>query len=180
MTTIKKPPDERYLTAHHEAGHAVVALMRGGELTSISIDCSDPCTTAGHPTTKHAGYTGFRAEPWDIQFATYAGPWAEARCQWNQDSLHGEDDDGRVFGLYVIGAWRVNRDGDYDKYVLLEEGILPDGTRFDMPTTLIAEREEAWDFQLEKLCWPVIRTVARLLMQGCTDVAAITAVCNGA
>jgi ATP-dependent Zn protease len=40
--------DDRYLTACHEAGHAVAALMRGGgEVTSISIE----------PTADHLGIT---------------------------------------------------------------------------------------------------------------------------
>lgn len=37
-------PDERYLTTCHEAGHVVAALMRGGELTSVTVD----------PTPEHA------------------------------------------------------------------------------------------------------------------------------
>jgi hypothetical protein len=92
-------PDERYLTAHHEAGHAVAALLRGAELTSITID----------PTPERAGYTGFRGKRWDSQFFTYAGPWAEARSQWTEDSLDGVDDDGCLFGDYVVYAFLVNR-----------------------------------------------------------------------
>jgi hypothetical protein len=39
---------------------------------------------------------------------------------------------------------------------------------------LVAEREDVWSRELERE-WPVIRAVARLLMDGCTDVDAITA-----
>lgn len=190
--TIENRPHERYLTAHHEAGHAVAALMRGGgELTSISIDCADPCSKAGHPKTPHAGYTGIRVKPWDQQFVTYAGPWAEARCQWNRDSLDGEDDDGRSFHDHVLGAFLVNRDGDSEEYRQLEDGVtLPDGTVSESPTArkaqflgrprveLIAEREQAWMRELEGR-WPVIHAVAELLMQGCTDVEVIAEAVTG-
>jgi ATP-dependent Zn protease len=48
--------DDRYLTACHEAGHAVAALMRGGgEVTSISIE----------PTADHLGITHTRRKTFD-------------------------------------------------------------------------------------------------------------------
>ena len=79
---------QRHLTAHHEPGHAVAALMRGGgELVSVTIE----------PTAEYAGHTGLRSKPFDIAFVTYAGPWAEARAQWPAEvSLDAEDGDGCV------------------------------------------------------------------------------------
>jgi hypothetical protein len=182
-------PDERCLTAYHEAGHAVAALtQRGGKLITISIDCPHPCATAGHPMTKHMGYTGFQVGGRDmLQFVTYAGPWAEARCQCAQEGLDDEEDEGLTIDDYLNGVWRLNRDGDRDDYRQLEDGISPDGMRFDVPTTLkaqllgrrryelIEEREQQWSRQLEECCWPVIHTVAQMLLDGCTDVDAITA-----
>ena len=35
--------DDRTLTAHHEAGHAVAALMRRGALISITIEPTAGC-----------------------------------------------------------------------------------------------------------------------------------------
>ena len=52
--------NERYLTACHEAGHAVAALMRGGgELVSITIDQDTATQRAGSPAI---GYTHTRAK----------------------------------------------------------------------------------------------------------------------
>jgi hypothetical protein len=181
--------DDRYPTAHHESGHATAVLLcRDGELSSVAIDCSDPCTSPGHPTVKHYGYTGTREKPWDEQFVVYAGPWAEARCQWTGDSLDGEDDDGQLFADYVAAAFLRNRDDDREKYERLEDGwIGPDGKLCESLTArtarlvrrdryeLIAEREQQWSRDLERY-WPVICMVARTLLDGCTDVTAITGV----
>lgn len=181
-------PDEQDLTAHHEAGHAVAALACGGGLISITIG-----PTREHP--EYAGNTGVRVEKWwHLPFVVYAGPWAEARSQWTRDSLDsldGEDDDGRPFRDYVREAFDVNRDGDLDKYEQLEEGILPDGTRSEPPTArmaqfsgrprdeVIAERGQECSRQLEEHCWPVIRVVAGMLLDGCTDADAITEALRG-
>lgn len=65
--------DQRVITAHHEAGHAVAAEMRGdGEVRALAIE----------PTDQYLGKTWFRAKPADLAFVTFAGPWAEARCRW--------------------------------------------------------------------------------------------------
>jgi hypothetical protein len=169
--------DERCLTAHHEAGHAVaVVLAPTGELISITID----------PTPERFGNTEFRAKSWEHQRITFAGPWAEARCRWTPESLDDQDGNGLKFCYYLRGAFSRNRDGDLERYQQLEEGILPDGTRFTSPTAglaqlqgrprveLIAEREQTWSRELEER-WPLIRRVAGMLLDGCTDVAAITA-----
>jgi hypothetical protein len=44
---------------------------------------------------------------------------------------------------------------------------------------VIAERGQEWSRQLEEHCWPVIRTVAGMLLDGCTDVDAITGAVRG-
>lgn len=63
-------PDLLSVAAHHEAGHAVAAVMRGGsELTSVSVDRDRP----GH------GIAWSRLHLWDRPFVIWAGPWAEAR-----------------------------------------------------------------------------------------------------
>lgn len=58
----------RKVTAHHEAGHAVAAVMRGGSsLRSITLE---PDGLGG--LTLHRGFR------WDLGFIAYAGQWAEA------------------------------------------------------------------------------------------------------
>ena len=54
---------ERYVTACHEAGHAVAAVRRGGWVNEIDI------SDKGHTCTEH--------EPADKAFIVYAGPWRE-------------------------------------------------------------------------------------------------------
>jgi hypothetical protein len=179
-------PDERYLTTHHEAGHAVAAVVFGGELISVTID-----PPSEHP--ERAGNTEVRMDkPWDLHIVVYAGPWAEARFQWPRDSvdsLDEQDDDGRLFRDYVREAFDViDRDGDLEKYQQLEKGIRPDNDeRFTPPAIGIAElegrpldevideRNQKWSRQLEEHCWSIIRIVAGMLLDGCTDVDVITA-----
>jgi hypothetical protein len=55
--------DQRCLTAHHEVGHAVAAVMRGGGvLTSITIE----------PTSEHLGKTWSRIKPYDAPVSATA------------------------------------------------------------------------------------------------------------
>jgi hypothetical protein len=147
--------DQRYLTAHHEAGHGVAAVMRGaGELRSITIE----------PTTEYEGYTGFRSKPCDRAFVTYAGPWAEARAQWPLRGLVGEDDDGCTFGDYLTAAWRQNQHGDladYERFRETDAALLG----HDADLNLIDITEEIWSAELERE-WPVIKQVAGWLLSG--------------
>jgi hypothetical protein len=169
-------PDERYLTAHHEAGHAAAALMcDDGELTRITIE----------PTSDYMGYTGYRVRPWDDQFATYAGPWAEARAQWTGDDDLYDDDEGCDFDYRVWAAFNRSRDGDLEKYQQLESGVTDGGMVFGAPTEVLAQllgvstadfvyrREQEWSDKLNQY-WLVICEVAELLLAGCEDIAVIT------
>ena len=69
--------------AHHEAGHAVAAVARGGELVDVFLGTaywSIVDSTADTP-----GGTVHRAA-WAAQpFVTFAGPWAEARWTVEND-----------------------------------------------------------------------------------------------
>ena len=101
---------ELYLTAHHEAGHAVAALMRGGEVVSVTIK----------PTARRGGGCEIRpgsadaADFWAFNY--YAGPWAEARAQWTQPTIDEDsfDDEGRCFADHVATAF-VGSPPDFDK-----------------------------------------------------------------
>jgi hypothetical protein len=165
-------------------------VCNDGKLISITI----------HPPPEHPEYAGFThvqvEDPWQLQFAVYAGPWTEARSKWPRDSLGNlddQDDRDRPFREYVRDAFDVaNRDGDSEKFALLEEGIRPDNDkRFKPQVDAIAEstgytrlqaaihREQEWSRRLEEDCWSLIRTVARMLLDGCTDVAVITKAVRG-
>jgi hypothetical protein len=151
---------QRELTAHHEAGHAVAALMRGaGELLSITIKASGDA--AGRTVTRHKVF--------DAAFVTFAGPWAEARAQWPLPTLDGEDDMGCAFGDYLTTAWWANVDGDGDTY---EDNLAAEVAMYGGQWPAIMDprkREEGWAIELED-SWPVIQAIADLLLRGeCVD-----------
>jgi hypothetical protein len=159
--------DSRYQTAHHEAGHAVATLLRGGgELLSITIA----------PAGDYLGHTESRTKAvagTDRLFITFAGPWAEARAQWAMPSLDREDDDGCTFDDHLCGAWMVNADGDSDAY----EDMRGEEVRFAeylgiTPGELRDRRERGWGDELER-AWPVIQQVAKLLLAGDTVTDAV-------
>src|SRR5690242_3563390 len=71
-------------TAHHEAGHAVAAVARGGTLHSIDlgyVDWFSDDTSRDRPATTHHS-----SEKWNYPFITFAGPWAEAMWTVENDS----------------------------------------------------------------------------------------------
>jgi hypothetical protein len=148
---------QRHLTAHHEAGHAVAALMRGGgELVSVTIE----------PTAEYAGHTGLRSKPFDIAFVTYAGPWAEARAQWPAEvPLDAEDGDGCVFDDYILAAWWANATGDLAEYKRRCEA---DAELLGDHAHLLHLREETWCRELDDR-WPAIQQIAKLLMSRPVD-----------
>ena len=160
---------QRFLTAHHEAAHAVASLMRGGgELLSIIIE----------PTADCLGYTGFRTAlcaSGDRMFVTLAGPWAEARARWPLSSLDGEDADGGTFDDYLAAALLASSDGDSQAY----EAVRTDEREMEIRTAQLSgitvsefrQRQElAWGRELEG-SWNVIQDVANMLLDGHTVTA---------
>jgi len=125
------------------------------------VDRSSPSPSNRQPTTD--GFTHHRGKTFDSAFVIYAGPWAEARCQWDQPTLDGEDDEGLTFDDYLTGAWMRNGPGDFADY---QRGRAADAELFGPHADLVDRREETWSFELERQ-WPVIRAVAdRLISAG--------------
>ncbi|MGE5696258.1 MAG: hypothetical protein ACM4D3_13810 [Candidatus Sericytochromatia bacterium] len=62
--------------AHHEAGHSVAAVARGGTLIRASLGNAD-CSTLDDSADTSGG-TVHRTEYADQPFVTFTGPWAEA------------------------------------------------------------------------------------------------------
>lgn len=103
---------ERILAAHHEAGHAVAAVMRGGStLTTVTL------------SARHGeGITWANHKPADLAFFAWAGPWAEARHQWDRESPAGEDDDGATLDDYITGVL-LTQPGDMAVVVAEEDAL---------------------------------------------------------
>lgn len=124
-------PYSRRLTAYNEAGRAVAAVMRGGTFFSITIE----------PDGDRDGFTSVKVPRRDMAFVVFAGPWAEARAEWNKP-LDGEDDDGCRFDDYVADAFERNADGDLGGYLrraLADAAVYGDVTRY-----LTFSSEKAW------------------------------------
>lgn len=68
----------RIATAHHEAGHAVAAVLRGGDVHHLKL--GDP-TDAGllDADRELVGAARVTLDPGDVPFMAFAGPWAEWR-----------------------------------------------------------------------------------------------------
>lgn len=100
---IAAQSDSRH--AHHEAGHAVAVVHRGGELRSVrlgKVDWSSTGLDADEPgETHHRGR--YENEP----FVTFAGPWAEA--MWSADNDPDIDDITRSTRIRVDQQRRRRR-----------------------------------------------------------------------
>jgi hypothetical protein len=148
--------DERWLTACHEAGHAVACLMRGGgTFVSITIE----------PTAQYLGCTQTRIMQWDDQFTSYAGPWAEARAKWPADlPISDSDSDDCYFQEYVLTALMANP-LDFQGYRGPIRRAAADHYSDAELSDLDAARDQTWDMELERM-WPTMLSVAKLLIDG--------------
>jgi hypothetical protein len=143
-----------YINACHEAGHAIAALMRGGEIDSVSIE----------PTDETLGLTRITVNEMYGSFVIYAGVWAEARSQWPLPTLDGVND-GKLFEDYVERAWMTNLhgqggvgDGELYIWALAEEE--DNGLLFDREG-----REIIWGREDLESHWPAIQAVAEMLVR---------------
>lgn len=140
--------------AHHEAGHAVAVIVRGGTLKDVwlgTADWSTDDTSADTPGgTRHQ--TAWEAQP----FVTFAGPWAEAMWKVEHDDYI--DDLWEALEY----AWQDNSDGDSDKY---EDrvGLLSAAAAQYGFGTIGRQWEVEWADELEPL-WHIVCQVAALLI----------------
>jgi hypothetical protein len=144
----------RRITAHHEAGHAVATYVRGGTVDSITI----------MPTATLLGETLTSPKSWTATaFAIHAGPWAEARVQWQLSTFDLDDNyHSRLFEDKLHQAWMLNLDGDGDlmKMATAQEEL--EGLQI-----VHNYRTDQWNKELEAYS-PAIQEVAALLLQGDT------------
>lgn len=165
----------RILTAFHEAGHTVAALMRG-DSSLLSVSLSD---------TPGEGITWHRSQVWDQAFIAYAGPWAEARHEWGDRPLDDLDDDGCTFDEVLAGCMLAGGAGDAP---IIDQGLSPEGIAAELGADVDAEgmaeqlreiaaaRESVWQMELER-AWLAVCAVAPRLVAGETvtnaEVAAL-------
>ena len=137
VVDVSEPRGQRWIAAHHEAGHAVAAVMRGGS-TLTSVTLSE--TEHGH------GSTWARQHQWDTGFLTYGGPWAEARCKWGDRPLDGEDEDGATFPDAVTGVF-LEQPSDAAALIVWTQSQTDIGITREM----LRQSDEVWQMELEQV-----------------------------
>jgi len=149
--------DEIALITHHEAGHAVAALMTvDGDLdgsATVTLVC-------GRGTGNVNPARGVPSEPAQAAFIFYAGPWAEARVQWAKaalDCLGDTTDDGTSFRETVVAAFKNANLGGVSDLAMYNQQVSADPS--------IPGREPDWSHELER-AWPIIQSLANALRDG--------------
>ncbi|MGV0607371.1 hypothetical protein [Mycolicibacterium sp. XJ1904] len=148
--------DETYLTACHEVGHGVAALLRDGTFSGISI-----------ATSKwRDGGIWTRVRDRDVSFVAFAGPWAEARARWPDLPLDQRDDFGRAFHDLLTEAF-LHSGKDLMDYAGNVDAALTHmlGNAWPDETPEVPSPDPSWNTELETH-WPIIRSVADRLMSG--------------
>lgn len=140
--------DNEVVTAHHEAGHAIATLMRGGgRVRSVSIE----------PSAKHLGITRISIKPWDDAFVTFAGVWAEAHYLWLKDE-RSYTEDGIQFGDVLTTVFISQKDDCNDYYRALK----------DDPASMLLDPEvcePCWGTELQQVWIAIERLAKRLLAE---------------
>jgi hypothetical protein len=154
VARVKAEAESRH--AHHEAGHAVAAVVRGGYVVEIQLGRVD--WLSHEETDDEIGFVRHRTALTNQPFVTFAGPYAEAK--WMVESDPDVDD----LNDAIDYAWSNNSDGDSAKYddftaplreLAAELGLSPVGPAWEMQ----------WSDELDDL-WPVIVEVAAMLLRG--------------
>jgi hypothetical protein len=144
--------------AHHEAGHTVAAVARGGTLRDVYLgsvaDWSNPDSAETPGGTVHR--TAWKDQP----FVTFAGPWAEA--MWMVEN----DPEVEMYEALEY-VWVENGDGDTAKYESRVDELNTAASEFGFGNNVGRCWEVDWSDELSEL-WPVIQQVAALLIDGQT------------
>jgi hypothetical protein len=143
--------------AHHEAGHVVAVVVRGGDLLEVFLGTTDWSNIDAIADTP--GGTRHRSA-WEAQpFVTFAGPWAEAMWYVEQDPDLDDLDDALDY------AWEESADGDTAKYESRLDLLNSAATGLGFGPVGGRGWEWGWREELEEL-WPVVCQVAALLIDG--------------
>lgn len=137
--------------AHHEAGHAVAAVHRGGYVQEVRLAGDGP---------DDIGFVKHWSSPANAPFVTFAGPWAEARWEVMTDP-----DTDMENALDI--AWDENSDGDTMKYTDIIAQLQESADALGLGP-IGAAWENDWCDELEEDLWLWIRSVAADLLSGVT------------
>lgn len=163
--------ETRRLTAYHEAGHAVAAVISpGGRVDEIDISFNEEFDERGHTLHHH--------EPADQAFIIYAGPWAHALA-WTIDETYQRPANGLIPSPdKVAEAFRCNHDdwyayerqmrGDVDvikAFIDEEVGAFAEERKCRLKPPPLTEPDPKWDGKLGK-AWPEIEELARAMLAG--------------
>ncbi|WP_133120808.1 hypothetical protein [Mycolicibacterium goodii] len=139
---------------HHEAGHAVAALMTADiadDQMTVSVTVINGVGTGYGPLVSDGDH------PMQAAFILYAGPWAEARVRWGKP-VHGlEDtsDEGTSFRQAVEAAFAdgatLSGRSDRARYAVLAKA-----------NPSVPAKEQEWSEELER-AWPAIEQLAQAL-----------------
>lgn len=143
--------------AHHEAGHAVAAVARGGILEAIVLGTAEWTRLDDYADTP--GWTRHVSAPAHQPFVTYAGPWAEA--MWEFENEPGSED----FCEILLLAWAENSDGDTAKYERTVASLEQIAKALGLGGVVGRAWEQDWEQELDDL-WPVICEIAMALECG--------------
>lgn len=157
MTSDDRMP-RLVLVAHHEAGHAVAAALRGSR-----FECSMP---VGLDSPHHLDRIGNQINPADVVFVAAAGLWAEARALWGDQPLADEDAENRVFEEYLDDVYASGAGTDDATYVEAHiERLSAYGLGGQAVQELRLTTESRWRSELE-LAWPAVQAIATRLLAG--------------
>jgi hypothetical protein len=142
---------KRLVNAHHEAGHAVAAVLRGGVVEHIALgDPTDDGLLDAH--RELVGRTRHTSAPADWPFIAFAGPWAE----WRIETERG-DADGMDLWDWLDTDWLNQCDDDpFSDYALIG---------YDDEDGLSDASLDVWTREIEPH-WPAIAAVAAAALAG--------------
>jgi hypothetical protein len=145
---------KRVVTAHHEAGHAVAAVLRGGVVEHIALGdpTDDGLLDVDREMVGRTRHTSAR-DAWS--FIAFAGPWA----QWRIETERGDADDMDLWDWLDTDALNQGEqlDDPFGDYALMgydDEYGLPDASLID-----------AWTRDIDPQ-WPAIVAVAAVALAG--------------
>ena len=144
--------------AHHEAGHAVAAVARGGFVDRVHLGHVDWSTNDA--SGDEPGETHHWTSPVNAPFVTFAGPWATAMWMVEHDPDVDDVDEALEY------AWNDSSDGDSEKYEARVDALVDAAAALGFPIGRLHHSwEYGWAEELEAL-WPAVCDVAALLIDG--------------